>query len=88
MSVALWVETLAHGDTLTARGVPAGSDVSLVHRGCCLFDLEEEWISAVTALEQHEEHPHPDAAHAHHLSNGVGERESVEQVPPVLREGL
>jgi len=52
-----------------------------------LFHLKEEGVRACSALEEHQVHPHADAADTHNLPDGVDLGEAVEEVAPVLLEG-
>ncbi len=60
----------------------------LVHRGPGLLELQEQRVGAGAALKEHQVHPHADAADPHDLTDDVGQREPVEQGPPVALERL
>ena len=84
MSVALWISRLPSTTRWPWLAYRLAAEVRLVHRRAGLLDLQEQRIRLVRALQQHQVHPHADAADADDLADGVDEREAVEQVAAVV----
>ena len=63
-------------------------DVLLEHRFLGLLELEEQRVFAVTAEEERDPGPRPDAADTHDLPREVDQLELLEQLAPVVFQGL
>ena len=73
-------------DPFAGVGVAALRQVVLQDRSRCLLDLQEQRISSVATLEQHDERPGAHAADADHLACHVDHLEPLQQVAPVVRQ--
>jgi hypothetical protein len=80
-------QSLAADHPLAVAAVATRLSMSLVYRRSSLLDLQEQWIGAGTALQQHQVDLHAHAAHPHDLADHVDRGEPVEQGPPVLLQG-
>jgi hypothetical protein len=74
-------------DALAGLGEAAVGQVVLQHRGGGFLDLQEQRVIGVASLEQHDERPGPDAAHAHDFAGHVRDLEVLQQVAPVTLQG-
>src|SRR5690606_25796873 len=77
--------TLHHPGAVVA--VPAPPQVRLQDRGRGLLDLEEERVVHIAALQQDDERPRSDAADSDNLVGHIHDLETLQEPPPVVREG-
>ena len=75
---------LALHDSFAGLVVAALGQVILQHRGGRFFDLQEQRVLLIAALQQHNERPRTDAANADDLAGCIDDLESFEQVPSIV----
>ena len=81
-------ESLALHDALSRLRVSTLRQMVLEHRRGCFFDLQEQRVLVVAALQQEDERPRADTADAHDLVGHVDHLEPLEQLAAVVGQRL